>query len=278
MPKLLKILKWAITLGNKPQTFLGAAWIPPFLRRVRQEKKRLWALRILSLSPHYFFNEDDPKYRHMSYDEFLEAAFQGAVESRQIIFDDILKEYFGKNDAVLDYGCGPGFLARIVAENVRKVFACDISTGALECAQILNPSKDLEYIVADEVGLSVIEDGSLDVIYSFAMIQHITDDIFEMVLQNCHRMLKPGGTLLLHIQLMDNSWRTEDEWKSDTSLKGRIKFRYGLHCFARTEEKHRDLVSKHGFVQIEIKPVADLVRKDFDDIWSQSLLIAKKAY
>ena len=67
------------------------------------------------------------------------------------------------------------------------------STGALACAKILKAAPNLEYIVADKVGFAAIPDGSLDVIYSFAMVQHVTDEVFEMVLANCCRKLNPAG-------------------------------------------------------------------------------------
>jgi SAM-dependent methyltransferase len=212
----------------------------------------------------------------MSNDEFLETAYRESAESRQKIYDHILESFLRKEYVALDYGCGPGFLAKIVAENVEKVYACDISTGALECARIINPAENLDYIVADEKGLAVIEDDSLDVVYSFAMVQHITDEVFELVLGNCRRILKQGGRLILHIQLSDPDWRSETDWKADKSLRGRLKYRYGLHCFARSEAEHSDLVVKHGFKEIEINPISGFISEDFDDIWSQSLLTAIK--
>ncbi len=277
MRKVLNIVKWGSTLGSEPQGFLSAKWIGYFLSKTSQAKRRLWALRILSLSPHYFFKPDDPKYKGFSHNDYLEAVFKENSDSRVKIFEHILRPYFSAEDTVLDYGCGPGFLAVVVARHVKKIYACDISTGALASANILNPAPDLEYIVADEAGFATIVDGSLDVIYSFAMVQHLTDEVFEIVLANCSRKLKPGGQLVLHIQLIDDVWKTEDQWKADTSLQGKIKYKYGLHCFGRTEQAHIDAVERHGFTDIKIESIADFVPEEFDDICSQSLLTAIKA-
>ena len=276
MGKLSNLAKWGLTLGKEPQTFLGAKWIQTFLKKTPESKKRIWALRILSLSPHYFINPDKPEYQNLSQNEYLETVFNDSLLSRVKIYEYILKNHLDENQVVLDYGCGPGFLARVVAENVNKIYACDISTGALACARILNPAPNLEYVVADEAGMNGIPNKSIDVVFSFAMIQHISDEVFELVLENCRKKLKPGGKLILHIQLLDSDWRTEDQWKSDTSVRGRIKYRYGLHCFGRTKESHIKFVRKHGFKNIDITNIANLTPEDFDDICSQSLLTAIK--
>ena len=277
MRKLLNIVKWGSTLGSEPQAFLSAKWIGHFLKRTSKSKRRLWALRILSLSPHYFVNPDDPKYRGWSHNDYLEGILKECSDSRVEIFDHILSRYVSAEETVLDYGCGPGFLAGVTAPHVKKLYACDISTGALACAKILNAAPNLEYIVADKTGFSKIPDGSLDTIYSFAMVQHLSDEVFDLVLANCSRMLKPGGRLVLHIQMIDDVWKTEDEWKTDTSLQGKLKFKYGLHCFGRTEQAHIDAVTKHGFTEIKIESLSSLIPDHPYDTSSQSMLTAIRA-
>lgn len=278
MTKAFNVVKWAATLGPSPQTFLGAKWVRYVLKRTPEEKKRLWALRMLSLSPHYFFNADTRAENGLSETEYFELEYNEGVRSRKNIFENVVSNYVKPTDAVLDYGCGPGYLARIVAENVRQVYACDISEGALACAHVLNGSPNLEYVVATAEGLNSIPDESIDVVVSFALIQHLTDETFDKVLANCERKLKPGGTLLLHFPLKDDLWKTEDEWRSDTSIKGRLRFRYGLHCFGRSEEAVRSMVERRGFNEIGIKAMSEFLpepRKD--DVWPEHLLTAKKA-
>src|SRR5690349_19147085 len=138
MATAVDILKWSLSLGRTPQSFLGAKWLRRILDRAPQNKKRIWALRLLSLSPHYFINPDDPKFRGLRGDEYLEKAFQVGVESRQLIYDRIVKPHANPEDVVMDYGCGPGFLSRAIAPHVRQVYGCDISDGALACARVLN--------------------------------------------------------------------------------------------------------------------------------------------
>ena len=278
MASAVDILKWSLSLGRTPQNFLGAKWLRRFLDRAPNDRKRVWALRLLSLSPHYFINPDDSKFKGLRGDQYLEKACQVIADSRRLIYDRIVAQHTNPEDVVMDYGCGPGFLSSAIAPNVHSVYGCDISDGALACARVLNAAPNLDYLVADNEGLAHIPDGGVDLVVSFAMVQHLTAATLDHVLSVWQKKLKPGGKLLLHIQLIDDVWKTEDEWKSDRSLKGRVKFRYGLHCFGRTEETYRQAVADHGFGDIETMPVSDLIpTTDFDDVGSQHLLIARKS-
>ena len=73
--------------------------------------------------------------------------------------------------------------------------------------------ENFEYLVADEAGLAKIDDETIDAIYSYAVAQHLTDEVFEIVLENCRQKLRRGGKLILHIQLNDGVWQPEKEWR-----------------------------------------------------------------
>ncbi len=276
MSRLFDAVKWFTIRGKESQNFLGAGWILFLLNRVSQSKKRLWALRLLSLSPHYFLDRDEPQYAGLTSDEYFEATFVSLTESRERIYQKVLKPYLETDDVVIDYGSGPGFLAWATAPHVNKIYAIDISKGAIACAKIVNPRDNIEYLPADQDGLDLIPDGQIDAVYSFAVIQHLTDETFAGVLQACRKKLKPQGRLILHIQLTDEIWSTEAEWKAGTSLKDKIKYDYGLHCFGRTEQQHSDIVTKNGFDEIKFERLADMVPEFADDIRSQRLMIARK--
>lgn len=276
MGKILNVIKWGVTLGKEPQNFLGAKWIGRFLKSVPESKKRIWALRILEMSPHYFLFPDAPEYRGLSKDEYLEAAFETLSKSRREIVRLVFKPHLDENLKVLDYGCGPGFMSKAASPFVKKIYAVDISKGAIDCAKILNRAENIEYLVAGENGLETIPDASLDVCFSYAVAQHLTDEVFEIVLENCRRKLKTNGKLLIHIQLVDKILKTENDWRQDTSIKGKLKFNYGLHCFGRTEERYRALISKHGFENIETEQLKGFDPKYDEELKSQRLLIAYK--
>ena len=174
---------------------------------------------------------------------------------------------------------GPGWLARSVAERVQTVYAMDISDGVLECARVINPRENIEYLRADPAGFAAIADGSLDLVYSFAVIQHLTDAVFEKVLITCFSKLREKGQLFLHLQLEDErgKWRTEAEWRRDRSVRGRVKLRFGLNCFARKAEDARKLVEHHGFYVERIGRIAEICAQRFDDVCEQHFMLVRKA-
>jgi cyclopropane fatty-acyl-phospholipid synthase-like methyltransferase len=263
-------------LGSKPQNFLGARWIRTILARASAKKKRLWALRMLSLSPHYFVDPENPKYAGMSSDEYLEAVFESYVESRKEIFDTLLAANLSAGDTVIDFGCGPGFLSKLIAERVSKVYGCDISEGALACAEILNHAPNLVFVHADEQGMASIENGSVDTIFSYAVVQHLSDEVLQSVLDTCNSKLKPGGRIMLHVQLDDPGWKTEKEWRDDNSIQGKLKLKYGLNCFARSREAMTAIIEAAGFHSIEIDALENFIHDDPKDLSSQAILTAIK--
>ena len=275
MSKLLNVMKWGLTLGKEPQNFLGAKWIGKFLAKVPESKKRLWALRIVSMSPHYFVTEL-PEYKQMKGAEVLEASFESCQISRINIFDKLLKKYLEKGFTVLDYGCGPGFIAKVASDYVKKIYAIDISSGAIACAEIINSAENIEYLTADEDGLNKIPDDSVDAAYSYAVVQHLTDEVLNLVLANCRRKLKKGGKLLLHIQMPNDIWKSQEDWEKDNSLKGKMKYNYGLHCFGRTEAEYREIVSKHGFGDFQFEELKGFDAMYDEELKFQRLLIAYK--
>ena len=266
-----------LTNGSVPQSFIGAKWITTILRNAPGSLKKPLALRVLGLSPHYFLSYLDPSYDKLSNKQFLEAEFARNRRGREIISREILQKFVAPDDAVLDYGCGPGFLARAVAPHVGQVYAIDISRGALECAKILNGADNIKYLYALNDEKEQIADESLDAVYSFAVIQHVTDEVLREILAFCFRKLKSGGRLILQVQLEESGWRTEEEWKSDKSLAGRVRLSQGLNCFARTAETISAMVSEACFRDIEFKNVSEMVSENFDDICRTQILLANKS-
>lgn len=272
--RALTVFKSVATLGREPQSFLGAAWIPAFLRRLPKNKQRKWALRILALSPHYFLNREKPEFRNLPLDAYYEEEVKLGTASRNSIYENVLKPHLRADDVVIDYGCGPGFVSKAMSPHVKKLYSCDISTGALACAEIINSASNITYVKADEKGLSTIPDSSIDVVVSFAVIQHLSDEIFSLVLENCRQKLKPGGRIVFQIQLTDDVWKTEAEHRDDGSLENQIKLKYGLHCFGRTAEAHIEKLEEHGFDNIQITHIADANGNSFAGFSEGHLLTA----
>ena len=276
MSSAREFLKWSLTLGREPQTFLGARWVRWALDRAPASKKRPWAFRLLSLSPHYFLDRNTPDNRQLPEQEYFEKAAAEWLSSREEFFNLALKDRLEGASTILDYGCGPGFLAATLAKNFDRVFACDISSGALDCARIINPAENLTYVLADNTGLSEIDHASLDAVVSLAVVQHLSGEAYEKMLAVCHQKLKHGGKIVLHVQLSDDAWKTEDAWKEDQSIKGKLKYSYGLHNFSRPASEHIAMAEKAGFSEVKLEPLSQLFPDAFEDLGEQHLLSATK--
>ncbi len=214
---------------------------------------------LLSLSPHYFYGRD------------RRAEAERNRVSRQRLVDDVLLEYLRPSARVLDYGCGPGYMAAAVARYVQEVEAIDVSDGVLQCARVLNGAPNIRYLTPAEAGRRT---DPIDVAYSFAVVQHLSDAVLAGTLELLRRRVRPGGALLLHFPQPDDTWRTEDAWRSDASLKGRAKLRFGLHCFGRPDDQLVDMVVAAGFKDACTHALKSRTSVD-DDVTHQRLLVAR---
>ncbi len=98
---------------------------------------------------------------------------------------------------VLDYGCGPGSYITAAAElvgNSGKVYALDIHPLAIKMTQDIiskNKLKNVETILSDcKTGLP---DNSVDAALLYDTFHDLSNP--KEVLQELHRVLKPGGLL-----------------------------------------------------------------------------------
>jgi len=250
-----------LTWGGS-QNFLGARWVEWAVAHAPRAVREPVALRFLSLSPHYFYDRD------------LAAEAARNQRSRQVLADELIAPLLAPGARVLDYGCGPGYLAAAVARRAGHVDALDVSRGVLACARVLNGSPNITYRTPAEFRA----EGVVDVAYSFAVAQHLRTEALVRALELLALALRPGGTLLLHFAVAGElGYRTEDQWTSDGSLAGRARLRYGLNCFGRSPAELAGLAARCGFSDAVTRPLSGAVTIAGDDIPSQHMLVARRA-
>lgn len=242
------------------QNFLGARWVQRVVSSSPTSVRERVALRFLSLSPHYFYDRD------------IQRESERNRRSRQILADELIAPHVTSRSRVLDYGCGPGYLAAAVAEKAAHVDAVDISRGVLACARVLNGRPNITYRTPAELWAM----GEMaDVAYSFAVVQHLRTETLEQVLSLLARAVRSGGVLLLHFAVPDPVlWHTEEQWLAAGSLAARAKLRYGLNCFGRSASEMADLAGRHGFTGVTVRPLSGTITIPGDDIPGQHLLTA----
>jgi len=273
MKKITNFIKAFLTIGADDQAFIGAKWLVILLGVAPNFLRRKLALRILAISPHYFYRSYNPAYKDMPTGKFLEAEYERNRTSREKIINQILVPYLKPFDYVLDIGCGPGFLAKAVSKHVAKVYACDISQGVLKCAGIINGAGNIKYVHSSEAGFAQIPDSSLDLAYSFAVIQHVKESVIKSLFMSVGKKIRPGGRCVFQVQLDDGKWAQEKELAGDKSVTGRLRLKYGLNFFPRSEKFFRELAVQSGFALVSVRPLSELMSDSFDDIYHQHLII-----
>ena len=112
---------------------------------------------------------------------------------------------------VLEVGSGEGYGIMELAPKADHYIAVDKYNT--EISDELKKENNITFIQTEVPPLKGIEDNSVDFVVTFQVIQHIKDD--EMFLQEIHRVLKPGGKVILTtpnsiMSLTRNPWHTRE--------------------------------------------------------------------
>jgi demethylmenaquinone methyltransferase/2-methoxy-6-polyprenyl-1,4-benzoquinol methylase len=97
----------------------------------------------------------------------------------------------GQGESLLDVAGGTGYLASCVADRYARVVVADLSPGMLSVAR----SRKLETVEASALELP-FKDAEFDVVLCTDALHHIKQ--IERALDEMCRVLKPGGTLVIH--------------------------------------------------------------------------------
>jgi len=116
---------------------------------------------------------------------------------------------------VCDMGCGPGHVARYLCDAGVNVFGLDLSPRMIEQAKRLNP--DIAFQEGDMMTLPLPEN-TLAGIAAFYAIVNTPGEFLPTVFREMHRVLKPGGLLLLAFHIGNEALRPSELWGKTISL------------------------------------------------------------
>lgn len=117
---------------------------------------------------------------------------------------------------VCDLGCGPGHVARFLAEAGVRIFGLDLSPEMLAHANRLNP--DLFFREGDMLSLPLADD-SLAGITAFYAIVNIPTESLPLAFREMFRVLQPGGLVLLAFHIGGDVIRPEELWGTKVGME-----------------------------------------------------------
>jgi ubiquinone/menaquinone biosynthesis C-methylase UbiE len=130
------------------------------------------------------------------------------------LLDRFAAEMAGRGQ-VCDMGCGPGHVARYLRDAGTNVFGLDLSPKMLEQARRLNP--DISFQLGNMTALD-LDDRALAGITAFYAIVNIPKQYLSSVFREMHRVLKPGGLLLVAFHTGDEVLQEKELWGRPISM------------------------------------------------------------
>jgi SAM-dependent methyltransferase len=100
----------------------------------------------------------------------------------------------------LDFGCGVGRLSAALARRVDEVVGVDIAPTMLAEARRLDRSGGrCRFVCNDRPDLAVVPDGSVDVVYSSLVLQHLPRTLALAYVTEFARVLAPDGIAVFQV-------------------------------------------------------------------------------
>lgn len=138
-------------------------------------------------------------------------------------------------DRVLELGCGVGRIGREIAPGCAQWTGTDISERMIDHArQRLSDLEHTSFHQLDRSRLDMIGDGSLDKVYSVAVLCHMDKEDLYLYLQELRRCLRTGG--LAYVE----TWNLAHPigWK---------RWEYEVATWHRSDQRQRKDVARNQF-------------------------------
>ena len=96
---------------------------------------------------------------------------------------------------VLDYGVGSDFGTLLLSQHASRVVGVDVFPKTIAFCKKFHRKPNTKFIRIRDSYTTPFPDNHFDVVTSFQVIEHIKD--VERYLRELHRVLKPGGTIII---------------------------------------------------------------------------------
>lgn len=158
----------------------------------------------------------------------------------------------------VEIGVGAGRITRALAPEFDRVVGLDVSQDMVDRARRVAPDH-VEFHVVDAERVPLADD-SADAVFSVHVLQHLDDyDAMRRYLAEARRVVRPGGSIMVHIELRSRPRSLWDRvrleiglWRSRRGLKrGRKHTLVRMNIFQ--SEDIFALLAELGFVDAELR-------------------------
>lgn len=127
-----------------------------------------------------WMSENSPDY-------FTEHAGRGIVSKAKQLLPE-------STEKVLDFGSGPGFLTKLLAEEFSEVFALDYSQQSLHKLKNRVPAVSQIFLYSDSAQYESVK---VDAVFLIETIEHLDPTMKKEVFAKIKKLLSPGGKLFV---------------------------------------------------------------------------------
>jgi SAM-dependent methyltransferase len=190
-----------------------------------------------------------PSYRRRAYQNYLTtqvrpdaAAIRETVQGRLPYLRNLIKRWIprDRNLAILDIGCGHGAILFALREaGYKNLQGVDGSPEQVEAAHLLGLTQVRQGDLL--TALAAIPEKSLDVVIAFDVLEHQLKDEVMQFMDEFHRILRPGGCVLIHVP------------NGEGVLGGRVRYADITHELAFTTQILHQIGTLTGFSKIRFE-------------------------
>lgn len=150
-----------------------------------------------------------------------------------------LGRYLTPGTVFLEVGPGDCVLSLAVAKRVRTVYACDVSSEAVD---MHNAPPNFTLVISDGTSVPAPRE-SVDVAFSSQLMEHLHPDDAEEQLKNIYACLRPGGVYIcITPNRLSGPWDISRYFDSTAS---------GFHLKEYTVTELRELFAAAGFTDLK---------------------------
>ncbi len=157
--------------------------------------------------------------------------------------------YIDRRATVLDIGCANGMHTLTCAAHCQTIYGFDYNPQQLAIARSKAAEAGLTNVQFAEGNVEThweFAGGAFDTVLFLDVLEHLNER--DSVMQEVHRVLKPGGQLLLSIPQRDT------RWKQLRASVGLPTYADPDHKFEYTRRDVEEMLAHNGFAPQEITP------------------------